>query len=401
MKRIGMMAVAGFACLAGGALVSAQEQQAQLAPQTRVYVIQQGDTLWDLSASFLNSPWYWPRIWHVNPQITNPHRIYPGQELTLPGAYAGEAVAEAAPAEAAPQVTAPAQTAAAATAPAEQQFAEAPEAVEPAIEEEQAPEISPDDTDMLAVEEQLPALPTETQLQSAVIRRAPEKRFYVKKGDAGFISKERTKAAATVVGAHTEKLLYTQHDKVFISLGEGSGVEVGQLFTAYRPVEDVHHPVSNKLVGYRTKQLGILRVTEVHEDVATAYITDAYDAIDKGSLLVPFEPYEKRIFPQPSPEEMAGVVLIGDEGSSYNGEHSIIYIDRGADNNLSIGQVIEFIRPMPNERDDLTKKSVRIPPKLLGAGIVVDTQPTTSTVLIWDSKDYVTRGDVVRPLAAR
>ena len=53
------------------------------APQN--YIVKRGDTLWGIASRYLHNPWAWKGLWQANPQIKNPHRIYPGDELVLEG----------------------------------------------------------------------------------------------------------------------------------------------------------------------------------------------------------------------------------------------------------------------------------------------------------------------------
>ena len=99
------------AAISGLSEAPAAEQTAQTSQLLRPdapmnYSVKRGDTLWDISAVFLKDPWFWPEIWQINPQVENPHLIYPGDVLSLAIGAGGDArvfISQyAAPPEAAP-----------------------------------------------------------------------------------------------------------------------------------------------------------------------------------------------------------------------------------------------------------------------------------------------------------
>ncbi len=83
MKKISRLIFSAFliTCLYG--VVLAQDDNLLKQNHPDLYVVKKGDTLWDIAGLFLHKPWLWPEIWQINPQVANPHLIYPGDELNL------------------------------------------------------------------------------------------------------------------------------------------------------------------------------------------------------------------------------------------------------------------------------------------------------------------------------
>jgi hypothetical protein len=82
LKALGLSTAALLLGLLGAPAVIADTVKLK-ADHPDQYTVAKGDTLWDISAKFLESPWKWPEVWSYNPQIKNPHLIYPGDVVYL------------------------------------------------------------------------------------------------------------------------------------------------------------------------------------------------------------------------------------------------------------------------------------------------------------------------------
>ncbi len=61
----------------------AQQKVSVPANTPEFYSVREGDTLWDITEQFYGDPYRWPQVWSYNPEITNPHWIYPGAKVRL------------------------------------------------------------------------------------------------------------------------------------------------------------------------------------------------------------------------------------------------------------------------------------------------------------------------------
>jgi len=69
---------------AGTSAAAAPVTSAEIQPNAPMhYTVKPGDTLWGIASMYLKDPWLWPEVWVINPQVPNPHLIYPGDTLAL------------------------------------------------------------------------------------------------------------------------------------------------------------------------------------------------------------------------------------------------------------------------------------------------------------------------------
>ncbi|HEY2734697.1 MAG TPA: LysM peptidoglycan-binding domain-containing protein, partial [Polyangiales bacterium] len=73
----------GEARLQGRAYRLGQSGNVYRTPTKETHTVQEGDTLWDISDRYFGDPWHWPELWSYNPEITNPHWIYPLDQVRL------------------------------------------------------------------------------------------------------------------------------------------------------------------------------------------------------------------------------------------------------------------------------------------------------------------------------
>ena len=344
-------------------------------PEDGEYMVKEGDTLWDITHSFLKDPFKWPDLWKENPYIINPHLIYPGNKIRLyfPKPIEAEEKAKEVGVEAEPTVPE--------GLPVEKlQKPEEPAAV---VTEEKP------DEEVVAV--QIPPVPEEIPIVVKISSAMMERR--------GLISDKKKEGVGVIIGAKEEKMLLAENDIVFISIAKGTDVNVGDRFTIFTIVGKVKHPVTRKTVGFLTETLGVVKVTQIDEKGAiTAKIEKSYKEILKGSKLIPYEPPVKEVVVKKAEKTIDGLIIESVEGKVGVAENDIVYLDGGKNSGLAVGYTMNIFRPAGKAKDPLSeeKRIITFPHNELGKLVVIAVEDDTATAFITNSRQVIYKGDNVR-----
>lgn len=327
-----------------------------------VHSVVEGDTLWDLSQRYLGSPWYWPKVWSYNPEIANPHWIYPGNLVRL--FPAGEEV------------------------PSRVEAGVGPAPLELVAEEG---EFSPaTELDVLSGEDLV-------QVSGKLTYEPKAARTVMTQG---FVTTRELDEAGRIDSSFSEAQMLTSLDTVYVRFKRQADARLGDRYVIFHTVKDVTHPVTGRKVGFLTEFVGTLRVTSLSERYVTAQIVDAWDVIVRGDLVGPFgERLVEQVVPRRNEKEVKGYVVTAlVPYLSLVGEHHFLVVDKGSSDGVQVGNVFTVIRQNDVGGDIFNPAKVEkgerlLPIENIATCLVTEVKDRTSNCVLTQSVVEVVPGD--------
>jgi hypothetical protein len=332
-----------------------------------VHTVEKGDTLWDLSQRYLGSPWYWPKVWSYNPEIANPHWIYPGNNVRF--FPAGEEVPSRVEAGVGP-------------APAEM-VAETGEIAD-------STELEPTSgADMVSVSGKISYEPKASRTVMT----------------QGFVTSRELEEAGRIEGATSGAEMLSFPDVAFVRFKRKADAKLGDKYVVFHTVKEVKHPGTGKSVGYLTEFVGTLRVVALGDNYVKAQVTDTWDAVERGDLVGPFgERLVEQVVPRPNEKELKGTVVTAlVPYLTITAEHHFLVIDRGSSDGVQVGNTFTITREGDPTRQRVlklqppfSKKKNEAPPlptENIALCLVTEVKERTSNCVLTHSIEEVAPGD--------
>ncbi len=250
------------------------------------HVVRRGDTLWGISGYYFQNPYQWPRVWSYNPQIRNPNWIYPGDEVHLRRDFDRNATGAAVPA---------------------------------------APK---------------PALPYQGAGMNLVDRRRQVPMGTVFLRDQGWVHDESDEVWGDITGADADRMFLSDLDEVYVHVDKGHDVHIGQELTVFRPK---HVSAAGAIVQI----LGTARVDQwdAQDRVARAKLVESLLPIERGAKVGPLARAFQVVPPRRNDVDVTDAhVVAGVHPNEFYGQNMVVFIDRGSDAGLKVGNRLFVMR---------------------------------------------------------
>ena len=329
------------------------------APST--YTVQKGDTLWGISSKFLSQPWYWPEVWYLNPEVQNPHRIYPGDTLRL--------VYDAATGK--PQIM--------------------------RVERGDAVRLQP----------QIRSTPL-----SSAIQPIPYEIVAAFMSKPSVVSEEEAKGLPYIVAFNDRRVIGGTGD---VAYARGlDGVAPGSRFNVVRVGEKLKDPDDGHFLGYLGLYTGAARLDRAagpgKSDLAKLVLTASAretlsgDRLVRDRLEVPMD-----FVPHPPAQAISGRVIAVVGGTSVIGQYQVIVVNRGKSQGLDAGSVVSIWQAgdkvkdrgpggaaNTNQFNEPFKPTVQLPSERAGEAMIFKTYDRMSYALVMDAVGQMHVGDAIR-----
>jgi len=314
------------------------------------YVVKRGDTLWGIAKVFLRDPWYWPEIWQVNPQVQNPHLIYPGDTLHL--VYV----------DGRPRLV-----------------------LQPGLERGNGARVTPR---------------VRSQPLEAAVTTIPYETVAAFMSKPSVLEKDQIKAAPYVLSTRDSHVVMSEGNTVY-ARGFKNPAEVGTHYNLVRVGEPLRDPDDDRVLGYNGVFTGAGHVTRAG-DPATLIMTESTretypgDKLFPGDVEVPLD-----FIPSPPRTNVNGRIMAVSDGVSIIGQYEVVVINRGIRDGLVPGTVLAVFSASDPALDDSKKGFVHPTPRMFATKVNLPDE-RTGTFMVFKTFEHMSFGlimeatDVIR-----
>ncbi|MFK7829820.1 MAG: LysM peptidoglycan-binding domain-containing protein [Congregibacter sp.] len=297
-----------------------------------IYLVRKGDTLWGISDMFLEEPWLWPEVWDVNPQIDNPHLIYPGDSIYL--SYV----------DGKPRLS-----------------------LSRGKDVKLTPSMRVSELDFA-----IPVIPLD-QIGAFLLRHR-------------ILGVDDLQNSAYVVAGGQQHLITANGDTIF---GRGYFPDDERAYGIYRSGDIYRDPISLEVLGYQAADIGNAQATSALDDpIVELEITRITEEVRITDRLLPIEEriIDASFQPRAPDEELDDAFMIAvDGGVSQIGTTDIVVINKGAREGMQPGYVLAIYQTGEIVFDQVARDNVKLPDERAGLAMIFEVAEKASYALVLKS----------------